>query len=615
MKRAKKRLLLIGVPSSPGYAIGKAFFLRSQSHIINKGKISAERIPKEISLYKRALAKSIKEISVLKERVQQDIGADEAKIFQTHILLLQDPMIVEEVEQKIMKEQREAAFVFHSHMQGLMQKMKKQNNETMRERVHDLNDVYTRVMQSLSASQYMNSAVLPSEPVILISHNMTPSSITLLEKKNTLGFATDTGGRTSHVSILARSMQIPAVAGLKNISVLINDGDQLIIDGTSGMVIINPTLADLEKYREKMERFTEHEKDLFATRDLDPVTVDGKYIRLNANIELPLEAESAIRYGANGIGLYRSEFLFFKNELPSEEEQYKAYTQILECFFPRSVTVRTLDAGGDKLVPHLSVTDEANPFMGWRSIRVCLDRPEIFKSQLRAILRSSVSGNLRIMLPMVTSLIEIQRAKQIIAEVQKELDQQDIPYHPNIELGVMIEVPAAVMLAKEFAREVDFFSIGTNDLIQFTLAVDRSNERIASMFEPLHPAVLHMIRMVVDAAHGEGLDVSVCGEMASDPYSALLLIGMGVDELSMSPWAIMEIKKFIRSITLKEAKEAAIEALALTSAGDINELLHRKYSAKLNDLGVTSFVGKEVLPVAEKLTQIIKDQALGSSLN
>ena len=401
----------------------------------------------------------------------------------------------------------------------------------------------------------------------------------------------DTGGRTSHVAILARSLQIPAVFGLRNLAGLVKPDDMIIVDGSGGKVIVNPNEDDIRRFHERQEVYERQRRELYTMRQLEPMTRDGKYITLHANIELPTESDKVKDYGATGIGLFRSEFLYFRKDVPSEEEQEDAYRLILSNMAPNPVTIRTLDAGGDKLVPGVTSPNEANPFMGWRSIRVCLDKKDIFRAQLKAMLRASSAGNLRILLPMISSMSELHQAKECIEECRQAVIAEGTKIG-DIKVGVMIEVPAAVMLVEKLAKEVDFFSLGTNDLIQFTLAVDRTNELITDMFQPHHPAVLSMIYQTVVAAHREGIPVAVCGEMSSDPLSVLLLVGLGVDELSMTPWSVMATKKIIRSINFEDVRETALTILQLDDAKDVNEYLYKKYAQTITDLGISSFVGQ-----------------------
>ena len=426
---------------------------------------------------------------------------------------------------------------------------------------------------------------------MLAAHEIMPSMLIAIKPGQVSALVMDTGGRTSHVAILARSLQIPAVSGLRNVAAQVNAGDTIIVDGTGGMVIVNPDEEDIRKFHERQEVFERQRRELFTMRRLEPMTRDGKYITLHANIELPSEASKVTDFGATGIGLYRSEFLFFQKDAPTEDEQQAAYGEILETMSPCPVTIRTLDAGGDKLVAGLTAVNEANPFMGWRSIRVCLSREDIFCTQLRALLRANKSGNLRILLPMISGLNELRKAKACIKRCADELKAEGAEVG-DIKIGAMIEVPAAVMLVDLIAKEVDFFSIGTNDLIQFTLAVDRTNELITEMFQPHHPAILHMINRVVMAAHREGIPVAVCGEMSADPMSVLLLVGLGVDELSMTPWSVMATKKIIRSINYEDVRESALTVLQMDDSDNVNEYMHKKYAQTISDLGISSFVGQ-----------------------
>jgi len=573
--------------------VGKVHTLRSKEIRVTRTLTESSRIPAEIASLQKALSVSIRELSHLKARTQEMVGVEEARIFDTHMMILQDSTMVDAVETMIRKEHVTARFAFHDVMSGQIEQFEKIEKEFAREKAMDLKDVYNRVLNIMLGASNNASALEVDEPSILTGRDLTPSQLIDLRKDVVLGFATDSGGRTSHVAILARSLRIPAVTGLQNVSILAGGAQQMIVDGSAGLVIVNPNENDLQKYAEKQEMFRKLEEELYTTRDLEPVTIDGKFIKLNANIELPVEADAVAEYGAGGVGLYRSEFLFFRKNLPSKREQCEAYRYILKKIYPKSVTIRTLDAGGDKLISELSAGDEANPFMGYRSIRVCLDRKEIFREQLQALLMASDSGNLRIMFPMISSVDEIRQAKEIFYELIEDFQREGWEHIQDMEIGVMIEVPSAVLMIEELAKEVDFFSIGTNDLIQFTLAVDRSNEKIASMFEPHHPAVLRMIKRVVDVAHIEGIDVSVCGEMTSDPLSALLLVGLGVDELSMNPWSIMECKKFIRSISYEEARNAAKEVLKYATTREINHYLEMEYLQKIMELGISSFVTKD----------------------
>jgi len=589
----KHRLMLTGVPASPGYALGFVQVLVNQEFSVSPETILPERVPKELSLFQKALRQSIRELEISKQNIQKTVTQEDARILDAQMMILQDPVLIDGIMDGIRKDHQNARYAFHVRMKVLIGQFEASPEPILREKVADLSDLYNRMMSLLSESGPVMSQEGQQgieQGVVLIGHTLNPSQIIKLKQGQAVAFATDTGGRTSHVSILARALKIPAVAGLAEISVKASAGDFMIVDGSNGLVIINPHESDIHKYQAKIEAFRRQEQELLTTRRLEPQTLDGKYIKLMANIELPMEADEVESMGATGVGLYRSEFLFIQKGNPSSEEQLEAYRYIIHRLNPMTVTIRTLDAGGDKIIPELSATDEANPFMGWRSIRVCLDKEEIFRSQLKAILLAATGcANLRIMFPMISSVQEIQQAKLILASVVKDLEVQgnDVP---KFEVGIMVEVPAAVIMVDELAREVDFFSIGTNDLIQFTLAVDRSNERIAGLFQPHHPAVLRMIHHVVQAAHREGITVSVCGEMVTEPLSTLLLVGLGIDELSMTPWNIMECKKFIRSISYEDARTTVHTVMAMSNADEINLFLKKKYLQKISDLGISSFI-------------------------
>jgi phosphotransferase system enzyme I (PtsI) len=535
----------------------------------------------------RALERAQKEIQGIKNRISGDVGEYEARIFDSHLLLLQDEEILATVRRDIRENLYNAEYAFYRQMNLLAERFDTAAGGFLKEHMIDLRDVATRVIDILLLAESSQNAPEFSDPVIVLTRNLTPSELSQFNRSNTLGLCIEVGGKTSHVAILARSLEIPAVSGLPWQDIQIEPGQTLIVDGNEGTAILNPSLRDIKEYELKRNAHLAEEQELSGLRDLEPVTRDGKYVSLAANIELPIEVESVLEYGGDAVGLYRSEFLFLTREdIPNEEEQFAAYNYMAERLAPRILTIRTMDAGGDKLVPALRMSGERNPYMGWRSIRVCLSNPEIFKTQLRAVLRASARGNVRLMFPMISSLQELREAKRIVAQVRNELHAQGQAFDPDLEIGCMIEVPSAVLLAGELAREVDFFSIGTNDLVQFTLAVDRANERIADLFEPQSPAVLRQIQTVVNTARDHGIPVGVCGEMAADPYSAIVFIGMGVDELSMSPGALLETKRLVRSIHFEAARSCAREVLRLTTADEINRWLRQRFHDLLAKAGV-----------------------------
>jgi len=586
----KQRKLFVGKAASPGYVIAKTKRIVRQKFSVSPIKIPKENTAIQIESFRRGILQVKKEISNLRDLTIRMASKEEAKIFDSHLMILQDPSLIDSVVSLIRKDQWNAGYAFHLYMRTLIENFEKSDG-IFKERAQDLKDIYNRVFFHLNHDENNFAAHEEIEDgVILVGYSLGPNMLMQFEKGKVIGLAIDSGSATSHVSILARSMQIPAVMGLANLSESVAEGELLILDGTNGIVITNPSKEDIDKYKKQIKVFQDQKLELFTMRELEPITMDGKYIRLNANIERFEEASDMISFGATGIGLYRSEFLYFgRDSLPTRSEQAEIYRKVTYQLDPCPVTIRTLDAGGDKMLSSIGMETEANPFMGWRSIRFCLDRRDIFKEQLKALIEAGDRGNLKIMIPMVSSVSEITRAKEIYDECCEELVAEHIII-PKIELGVMVEIPSAVMIIEEIAKRVDFLSIGTNDLIQFTLAVDRSNARISSMYQPHHPAVLRSIKKVVDAAHEAGVPVSVCGEMASDPLSTLLLMGLGVDEFSMVSWCIMECKKLIRSVNYDEVRAISAEVLKFSDTDSINKFLKEKYSQKIKNLGISSFI-------------------------
>ena len=591
-KSQAERTVLVGVPASPGYAMGKAFPIINREISVVEESLPESRIAAEEQLFLKAVAKTIAEINKIKEISESRTGLRDSLIFASHLMILQDPGLVNGILDAIKKDHKNARWAVHVVLGSYIDKFEKIDSPAMRDKAADLRDLYNRLMGAMEDSGPVLEDVGCEDGVVLVAHEFLPSFLMSVKPGQASARAMDTGGRTSHVAILARSLQIPAVSGLRNVAALVKPEDTIIVDGSGGMVIVNPDEEDIRRFHERQEVFERQRRELFTMRRLEPMTRDGKYITLHANIELPTESEKVMDFGATGIGLYRSEFLFFRKDAPSEDEQREAYRQILETMAPCPVTIRTLDAGGDKLVSGITASNEANPFMGWRSIRVCLDREEIFCTQLRALLLANTKGNLRILLPMISGLAELRRAKALIERCRTELASQGHEI-AEVKVGVMIEVPAAVMQVDKLAKEVDFFSIGTNDLIQFTLAVDRTNELITDMFQPHHPAVLSMIYQTVMAAHRQGIPVAVCGEMGSDPFSVLLLVGLGVDELSMTPWSVMATKKIIRSMNFEDVRETALTVLKMDDATAVNAYLKMKYAQTIKDLGISSLLGAD----------------------
>lgn len=590
-KPEQVRTVLTGVPASPGFAMGSVFPVTNRKISVVEETLPESRLPDEEQLFLKAVHKTVKEVSQIKELSESRTGMKDSLIFATHLMILQDPTLMNGVLDKIRKERKNARWAVHVVLGAFIDKFEQIDSPAMRDKAADLRDVYNRLMAAMEDSGPVLEDVATEDGVVLAGHELLPSLLMSIKPGQVAGLAMDTGGRTSHVAILARSLQIPLVSGLRNFAALVKAGDTVIVDGSSGQVVINPNQDDIKEFHARQEVFERQRRELFTMRQLEPMTRDGKYITLHANIELPSESEKVTDFGATGIGLYRSEFLFLRSEAPTQDEQRDAYRYILETMYPCPVTIRTLDAGGDKLVSGITAVNESNPFMGWRSIRVCLDREDIFCTQLKALLLANTKENLRLLLPMISGMTELRRAKACIAKCRKELEEKGKKV-AKVKIGVMIEVPAAVMIVNKLAKEVDFFSIGTNDLVQFTLAVDRTNELITDMFQPHHPAVLSMIYQTVQAAHREGIPVAVCGEMSADPLSVLLLVGLGVDELSMTPWSVMSTKKIIRSINFEDVRDSALTVLQMDDAESVNAFMLGKYAQTIRDLGISSFVGQ-----------------------
>ena len=584
-KRRKNRKVFNGVASSPGICMGKVHLLKSSHSPILQRKIETSEVAYEISKLKSVISRSIKDLSIIKEQIIQNVGVEESRIFTTHIMILQDNELIDNVIQIIRQERWNYEYSFQKYMNSVISIFEGNSNQVSKDRVADLRDIFNRVVSNMSEIECNWELPDFDSETIIVANDIAPSMFTHFSGYNNIGLATDKGGSTSHVAILAKSMQLTAVAGLKNVSVLLRHGDYVILDGHSGKLIQNPNQADLDYYQRELEKLRNYRDELLYDLDEKSETTDGVAINLLSNIAHPSEINAANQFGAEGVGLFRSEFIFFKDSRPDENFQFENYKQLLEGMYPKPVTIRTLDAGGDKLIKSISIQNENNPFMGWRSIRVCLDEVELFKEQLRAVLRAGYFGQLKIMVPMVSSLEEVLKSKEILAEVEQELDAKGIPRAKEYKVGVMIEVPSAVMLIEDIAQEVDFFSIGTNDLVQFTLAVDRSNDKISNMFAPNHPGVLRMIKKVVEAAQKFDKEVSICGEMAADLSSLILLIGMGVRDLSMNPSSIAACKNAIRRISISEAEQMAEYALKAKTVKDIENELQIRFQNVISKIG------------------------------
>lgn len=564
---------LKGVLASPGVVIGKAYLLDITKLNITRKKITPEEIDIQLNNFKEAVERTEKEIITIKNKVHEDIGQEYANIFEAHLLVLKDPLLIFEVSERVKKERINVEYALWEVLEMITKNIAALEDEYMRERIVDIYDIGRRILENLVGATSITLREL-KEDAIVIAHNLTPSDTSHMYKGKIIGFATDIGGQTSHTAIMARALEIPAVVGLRDISFRVKSGDTLIIDGSHGVVIINPDDDTIKEYEEKKRLFDEFKVGLTWLKDLHGQTNDGYRIDIAANIELPQEIEIVKNEGAEGIGLYRTEFLYLdRADLPDEEEQLEAYLQVISQMKPYPVTIRTLDIGGDKFLSHLGVPTEVNPFLGLRAIRLCLKHKEMFKIQLRALLRASNFGKMRIMFPMISELEELRQVKKILEEVKQELKIEKVCFDPNIEMGIMIETPSAAMTADVLANEVDFFSIGTNDLIQYTIAIDRINEQLVHLYNPLHPAILRLINYTIESAHKRGIWVGMCGEMVGDPLFTVILVGMGLDELSMSSGSIPKIKEIVRSINIFEAKELAQKILKLQTTNEIENVL------------------------------------------
>ena len=559
-----------GIGVSPGIAFGGIYVVRDDPDEVARYHIAPSRIADEIGRFEAGLIQTRMQILEMQERIAESIGAKDAAIFDAHLLVVEDRTLIDEVLRKLKTDLCNVEWAFQEVATRYAETLSKIDDPYLRERALDIQDVTKRVIRNLQGKAPKAFLSLTG-PHILVAHNITPSDTASMSRENVLGIATDVGSRTSHAAILARSLTIPAVLGLHDITAKVDTGQHLLLDGNDGLLIVNPAPQTLACYRELESRRAKVTARLRELRETTSTTRDGCHIVLSANIELPEDVDAVAANGAEGIGLYRTEFLYLNRKtLPAEEEQYETYRSVAERVRPNPLIIRTFDLGGDKLAESAAdVTDELNPFLGWRAIRFCLENQDIFKTQLRAILRASAVGNIKVMFPMISGLDELRRAIAVLEECKQELRNSRAEVAERVEVGAMIEIPSAAICASALAREVDFFSIGTNDLIQYALAVDRVNEKIAYLYEPTHPAILRLLKMVADAAHANRIWVGVCGEMAGDVALVPLLLGLGMDELSASATLVPRVKRAVQSVTIPECRELVEDALKLNTASEI----------------------------------------------
>ncbi|EGT3686786.1 phosphoenolpyruvate--protein phosphotransferase [Clostridioides difficile] len=565
-----------GIGASPGVALGKALVVEHSELVIEKKSI--DNVEAEITKLEDAVAVSKEELVKVKEKASEELGAEEAEIFEAHLLVLEDPELIGSAIDKIKTESVNAEYALNEIKEMFVSMFESMDNEYMKERAADIKDVTNRILRHILGIKVVDLSAL-SEEVVLIAHDLTPSDTATMNKKMVLGFLTDIGGRTSHTAIMSRTLEIAAIVGLNDITSKVKDGDFVVFNGDTGEVIVNPDEETINKYTELKAKYEDERKALQLLKGKPSVTLDGKHVELAGNIGTPNDIEGLIKNDAEGVGLYRTEFLYMdRDSFPTEEIQYEAYKAVLEGMDGKPIVIRTLDIGGDKELSYLSMEPEMNPFLGYRAIRLCLDRKDIFKTQLRALYRASVHGRLRIMFPMISSLEELLQAKEVVKEVLAELDSEGVAYAEDVEIGMMIEVPSAAVISDVLAKHVDFFSIGTNDLIQYTCAVDRMNQKISYLYNQFNPAVLRLIKTVIDNAHKEGKWAGMCGESAGDQKMIPILLGMGLDEFSMSPISILPARKLITSVKESDMKKLADDVLNMGTAEEIKSYIEKTFN-------------------------------------
>ncbi|HHR6043357.1 TPA: phosphoenolpyruvate-protein phosphotransferase PtsI [Providencia alcalifaciens] len=565
--------MISGILVSPGFAFGQALILKEDPIVVSTRKITDEQIDKEIQNFIDGRNKSAEQLSLIKEKAEKNLGAEKAEIFEGHIMLLEDEELEQEIVSLIKGDKKTADAAVYSVIEDQAQALEALDDEYLKERAADVRDIGKRLLKNILNIPIVDLSAI-TEEVILVAPDLTPSETAQLNLDKVLGFITDLGGRTSHTSIMARSLEIPAIVGTTDATSKVKSGDFIVLDGVNNTIYLNPSENEIDKLKAFRNEYLQEKEELAKLKDLPAITLDGHQVEVCANIGTVRDVAGAERNGAEGVGLYRTEFLFMdRDALPTEEEQFQAYKAVAEAMGSQAVIVRTMDIGGDKDLPYMNLPKEENPFLGWRAIRICLDRKEILHSQLRAILRASKFGKLRIMFPMVISVEEVRELKAELEMLKGQLREEGKAFDEAIEVGIMVETPAAAIIAHHLAKEVDFFSIGTNDLTQYTLAVDRGNELISHLYNPMSPAVLNLIKQVIDASHAEGKWTGMCGELAGDERATLLLLGMGLDEFSMSAISIPRIKKLIRNANYADTQALAEQALAQPTAEELMKLV------------------------------------------
>ena len=567
--------MISGILASPGIAFGKALLLKEDEIVIDRKKISADKVDQEVERFLSGRAKASAQLEVIKTKAGETFGEEKEAIFEGHIMLLEDEELEQEIIALIKDKHMTADAAAHEVIEGQASALEELDDEYLKERAADVRDIGKRLLRNILGLAIIDLSAIQDE-VILVAADLTPSETAQLNLKKVLGFITDAGGRTSHTSIMARSLELPAIVGTGSITAQVKNGDYLILDAVNNQVLINPSNEQIEALRNLQAQVAEEKAELAKLKDLPAITLDGHQVEVCANIGTVRDVEGAERNGAEGVGLYRTEFLFMdRDALPTEEEQFAAYKAVAEACGSQAVIVRTMDIGGDKELPYMNFPKEENPFLGWRAVRIAMDRKEILRDQVRAILRASAFGKLRIMFPMIISVEEVRALKKEIEIYKQELRDEGKAFDESIEIGVMVETPAAATIARHLAKEVDFFSIGTNDLTQYTLAVDRGNDMISHLYQPMSPSVLNLIKQVIDASHAEGKWTGMCGELAGDERATLLLLGMGLDEFSMSAISIPRIKKIIRNTNFEDAKVLAEQALAQPTTDELMTLVNK----------------------------------------